>query len=216
MTMRIRIDRKVYPARDDAPARCVFENFSLDVEIGDICAITGQTGIGKSSSCCRSSRELDTEFDGTITGVPNSIGYQFQAPRLLPWRTAEENLALVLSGDQFEAGRWLSKVGLTDAAHVYPSRLSVGMARRVGLARALAVAPALLLLDEPFAALDPQTTRQMVRVIRDEVAGRGTTVLLVTHSSHDVGALATRVVALDGSPARIVRDAPVRQPRAAE
>jgi NitT/TauT family transport system ATP-binding protein len=56
----------------------------------------------------------------------------------------------------------------------------------------------------------------MVRVIRDEVAGRGTTVLLVTHSSHDVGALATRVVALDGSPARIVRDAPVRQPRAAE
>ena len=215
MTMRIRIDRKAYPARDDAPARCVFDNFSLDVEIGDICAITGQTGIGK-SSLLQIVAGLDTEFDGTITGVPDSIGYQFQAPRLLPWRTAEENLALVLSGDRVEAGRWLSKAGLTDAAHVYPSRLSVGMARRVGLARALAVAPALLLLDEPFAALDPQTTRQMVRVIRDEVAGRGTTVLLVTYSSHDVGALATRVVALDGSPARIVRDAPVRQPRAAE
>lgn len=215
VSIQIDIIRKVFPAQGDAPERRLFENLHLSVAPGEVCAITGPSGIGK-SSLLQIVAGLDRDFEGSIKGIPHPIGYLFQNPRLLPWRTARENLELVLPDRQQEALVWLKRIGLEEAANVYPSRLSVGMARRVALARALAVQPQLLLLDEPFSALDADNASLMQTLLREEITRRSLSVLLVTHSWQEVAALAHRMVALEGSPAGIVSDTPIMQPRAAE
>jgi NitT/TauT family transport system ATP-binding protein len=110
---------------------------------------------------------------------------------------------------------WLDRVGLAEAAEVYPQRLSLGMARRVSLARALAIEPQLLLLDEPFAALDEATAGAMQRILAGELARLQPTTLLVTHHRSEAAALADRVITLEGSPARIADDHPLVRSRAA-
>jgi ABC-type nitrate/sulfonate/bicarbonate transport system ATPase subunit len=215
MTMRIFIERKVYPAQAGAPARLLFENLSFDLADGEVCAIVGPSGIGK-SSLLQIVAGLDQDFAGSIAGLPQPIGYLFQSPRLLPWRTARQNLELVIPGALGKAGEWLTQVGLAGSEDVYPQRLSLGMARRVALARALAVKPKLLLLDEPFASLDEETSRNMQGLVATHVEKLRPTTLLVTHHWHEAAALAHRVVTLDGTPARIVDDTLVRQAKAAE
>jgi ABC-type nitrate/sulfonate/bicarbonate transport system ATPase subunit len=145
MTIRISIERKAHPSQGRAAARVLFENLSFELADGEVCAIVGLSGIGK-SSLLQIVAGLDREFDGVITGRPQPVGYLFQSPRLLPWRTARQNLELVLPEQPGKAGEWLAQVGLAGAEDVYPQRLSLGMARRVALARALAVRPKLLLL----------------------------------------------------------------------
>jgi len=213
--LKIDIVEKTFPAREDAPERRIFDHFHLALEAGEICALTGPSGIGK-SSLLQIVAGLDREFEGTVEGAPLPIGYLFQNPRLLPWRTARQNLELVLPDRPHDAMRWLARVGLEEAANVYPSRLSVGMARRVALARALAVRPRLLLLDEPFSALDAETAGRMQDLLREEMTRLGATVLLVTHSWQEAAALSHRIITLEGSPARIVRDQPFMEARAAE
>jgi ABC-type nitrate/sulfonate/bicarbonate transport system ATPase subunit len=215
MTMRVSIERKVYPGRGGAPARVLFEDLSFEMADGEVCAIVGSSGIGK-SSLLQIVAGLDREFDGGITNLPQPVGYLFQSPRLLPWRTARQNLELVLPEQPGQAAQWLAQVGLAGAEDVYPQRLSLGMARRVALARALAVQPKLLLLDEPFSSLDEETSRDMQNFVAAHVKKLRPTTLLVTHHWHEAAGLAQRVITLDGSPARIVDDQPVRQTRAAE
>lgn len=215
MSLTITIVRKTFPAQDDVPERRLFEGLHLSLSSGEICAVTGPSGVGK-SSLLQIAAGLDADFEGSVTGSREPLGYLFQNPRLLPWRTALENLELVLPGRTGEARRWLARVGLDGAENVYPSRLSVGMARRVALARALAVEPRLLLLDEPFSALDGETARLMQDLLQEEIARLGTTVILVTHSWQEAAALGRRAVVLEGSPARIVSDSPIPQTRAAE
>jgi ABC-type nitrate/sulfonate/bicarbonate transport system ATPase subunit len=205
MTLEIAIKHKSFPARESAPEKCLFEDLRLTLPSGEICAVTGPSGIGK-SSLLQIVSGLDRDFEGSVAGRPRSVGYLFQTPRLLPWRTARENLELVLGGRCAEATRWLARVGLKGADGTYPQRLSVGMARRVSLARALCVEPKLLLLDEPFAALDEETARQMAELLREELSRLQPTTLLVTHSSSEAEALADRIIVLNGSPARIVED----------
>jgi ABC-type nitrate/sulfonate/bicarbonate transport system ATPase subunit len=215
MTMRISIERKTYPAQGMAAARVLFENLSFELADGEVCAIVGSSGIGK-SSLLQIVAGLDREFDGVITNLPQPVGYLFQSPRLLPWRTARQNLELVLPEQPGKAGEWLAQVGLAGAEDVYPQRLSLGMARRVALARALSVQPKLLLLDEPFSSLDEETSRDMQKLVATHVSKLRPTTLLVTHHWHEAAALAQRVITLDGSPARIVDDQPIRQARVAE
>jgi ABC-type nitrate/sulfonate/bicarbonate transport system ATPase subunit len=215
MTMRVSIERKTYPAQGMAAARVLFENLSFELADGEVCAIVGSSGIGK-SSLLQIVAGLDREFDGVITNLPQPVGYLFQSPRLLPWRTARQNLELVLPEQPGKAGEWLAQVGLAGAEDVYPQRLSLGMARRVALARALSVQPKLLLLDEPFSSLDEETSRDMQKLVATHVSKLRPTTLLVTHHWHEAAALAQRVITLDGSPARIVDDQPIRQARAAE
>jgi NitT/TauT family transport system ATP-binding protein len=215
VNLQIDIARKVFPASDRAPERCIFEDLHLSLAPGEICAVTGPSGVGK-SSLLQIAAGLDRDFEGAVAGAPKPIGYLFQNPRLLPWRTARENLELVLPDRPQEAIRWLRRVGLEEAANVYPSRLSVGMARRVALARALAVEPGLLLLDEPFSALDADTAHLMQNLLKNEIPRLGAMVLLVTHSWQEAASLSHRIVVLEGSPARIVSDGPILRRRAAE
>ena len=215
MTMQVAIESKTYPAQAGAPARLLFENLWFELGEGEVCAIVGPSGIGK-SSLLQIVAGLDRDFRGSLTGLPQPVGYLFQSPRLLPWRTARQNLEIVMPGCAERAGEWLAKVGLAGSEDVYPQRLSLGMARRVALARALAVAPKLLLLDEPFASLDGDTSRDMQDVVARYIGKMRPTTLLVTHHWHEAAALARRVITLDGSPAHIIDDRPVRQPRAAE
>jgi len=215
MTLRIAVRRKVFPAQGDASARLVFDDLALHIAKGEVCALVGPSGVGK-TTLMQIAAGLDRAFEGTVTGRPERIGYLFQAPRLLPWRTVQENLALVLPGQPDAVADWLGKVGLHDAADVYPQRLSLGMARRVALARALAVQPQLLLLDEPFAALDESTAGHMQDLVSAEIARLGPMTLLVTHHGKEAAALADRILTLHGSPARIVNDLPVAGTRADE
>jgi NitT/TauT family transport system ATP-binding protein len=215
MTMRIEIARKLFPARGNAPARLLFEELSLELAPGEVCAIVGPSGTGK-TSLLQIAAGIDRDFAGRVSGRPEPVGYLFQAPRLLPWRTARQNLELVLGEAKGEAEAWLARVGLAGEGEVYPQRLSLGMARRVALARALAVRPKLLLLDEPFSALDEATAATMQRLVAGELARLGATTLLVTHHWHEAAALADRIVTLEGAPARIVGDRPVVRARAAE
>jgi NitT/TauT family transport system ATP-binding protein len=215
MTMRVSIERKAYPARAGAAPRVLFENLSFELADGEVCAIVGPSGVGK-SSLLQIVAGLDRDFHGAITNLPQPVGYLFQSPRLLPWRTARQNLEVVLPGAPQEAEEWLAQVGLAEANDVYPQRLSLGMARRVALARALSVRPKLLLLDEPFSSLDEETSRDMQNLVATHVARLRPTTLLVTHHWPEAAALAQRVITLDGTPARIVDDRPIRQVRAAE
>lgn len=215
VTMHIAIQCKEYPRRKGVPARRILENFDLHLQPGETCAIIGPSGIGK-SSLLQIAAGLDLDFDGTVSERPAPVGYLFQTSRLLPWLTALQNLEIVLPHAPEKAPHWLSRVGLEEAAHVYPAHLSVGMARRIALARALCVEPRLLLLDEPFTALDRETARSMQSLVREDAARLGATLLIATHSWSDVAALVGRTITLGGSPAGIVSDSPILRRRAAE
>ena len=215
MTTRIAIARKAFPARGEAPPRLLFENVSLELSDGEVCAVLGASGTGK-TSLLQIVAGIDSDFAGAVSGRPEPVGYLFQAPRLLPWRTARRNLEVVLRGNVGEAEAWLARVGLAGEGDVYPQRLSLGMARRVALARALAGRPKLLLLDEPTSSLDEATAREIHGLLAEEIARLRPTTLLVTHDWHEAAALADRIVILDGSPARIASDRPVPKARAAE
>jgi ABC-type nitrate/sulfonate/bicarbonate transport system ATPase subunit len=144
------------------------------------------------------------------------IGYVFQTPRLLPWRTVEENITLVLDPAQARSGivdEMLAATGLLDFRHAYPERLSVGMARRVALARAFAVAPDLLLMDEPFVSLDEPTADRLRALLLDIWQARPTTILFVTHDTREAARLADRVIALTPSPGSVQSIVAIDTPR---
>ncbi len=147
-------------------------NLETRIAPGEFCVVTGPSGCGK-TTLLNIVAGLDKDFLGVLGFEPAGgrlprIGYVFQNPRLLPWRTVRENVALVRprDHDRFELERLLGEVGLVDAADVYPTRLSGGMARRAALARAFAITPDLLLMDEPFVSLDgPAADRLPDRVL---------------------------------------------------
>jgi ABC-type nitrate/sulfonate/bicarbonate transport system ATPase subunit len=203
--LSVAIAEKSFPAVGNAVARTVFREFALDVPTGQVCAIAGSSGVGK-STLLSIVAGLDREYRGSVTGNEQPVGFMFQTPRLLPWATALHNVELVAGRQTGSARRWLGAVGLEGSENVYPQRLSLGMARRVNLARALAVKPGLLLLDEPFASLDVATADRICGLLRRESVMRRMTVLLVSHELGLAAELADRIVLLEGSPARIVRD----------
>ncbi|ESX19358.1 ABC transporter ATP-binding protein [Mesorhizobium sp. LNJC384A00] len=204
LMLRIRIEDKTFPG-DDGQRRTIFRALSLDIADGQVCVLTGPSGVGKSTLLSIVSG-VDREFRGSVSGRPLPIGMLFQTPRLLPWLTALRNVELAIPDRAPDAARWLAAVGLKGNEKSYPQRLSGGMARRVALARALAMEPALLLLDEPFASLDEATAQAMRCLLQDCFASRRTTTLLVTHDLAYASSLGDRVIVLEGSPARIVRD----------
>jgi sulfonate transport system ATP-binding protein len=191
--------------------RTVLADVDLDLRSGEIVALIGPSGCGKSTLLRQVSR-LDTPdrgailVDGTAAGgVDHRCAVAFQEPRLLPWRTLRQNVALGLPrGTAKAAGtarvdELLELVGLEQSAGLRPRQVSGGMAQRTSLARALARNPGVLLLDEPFGALDALTRLKMQDLLLEVHAAEPTTILLVTHDVEEALYLADRVVLL-GSP----------------
>jgi len=194
------------------------DGIDLEVETSTFLAILGPTGCGK-STFLRLVSGLDDVTEGTllVEGRPapakTQVAFVFQDPHLLPWRTVLENVVLPLElrgASRADARRLalgpLADVELTDAVSRFPDELSGGMRMRVSIARALATEPHLLLLDEPFAALDELTRQRLDERLRALWAKRKMTVLFVTHSLSEAVFLAERAVVLSKRPGRIVLD----------
>ena len=196
-----------------AVARPVLRDVSLSVRPGEVLAILGTSGCGK-STLLRIAGGLDSPSTGSVridgspvTGFDTRCAVGFQEPRLLPWRTVAANVALGLPrGTAREAGQarvaeLLDLVGLSAFAGHRPAAISGGMAQRASLARALARNPGVLLLDEPFGALDALTRLKMQDLLLEVHAAAPTTVLLVTHDVDEALQLADRIILLGQEPA---------------
>jgi sulfonate transport system ATP-binding protein len=191
--------------------RRVLDGLDLDIAPGEFVALLGVSGTGK-STLLRALAGLDRQVTGVIQG-PENVAVAFQEPRLLPWRTVLANVALGLRTREPEtaARSALAEVGLTERAQAWPLTLSGGEAQRAALARALVREPGLLLLDEPFSALDALTRMTMHRLVLRLWQRHRPAVLLVTHDVDEALILADRVLVLaDG---RITFSAPVDVPR---
>jgi len=192
----------------------VLADIRLALPPGQLLSILGPSGCGK-TTLLNLIAGLDTAFDGEIARAstggtdPPRIGYVFQNPALLPWRTVSENLTIVMSPDRANpktADALLKAMGLEGYSDAYPKDLSLGMSRRVAIARAFAVEPELLLLDEPFVSLDEDTAARLRGLLIDLWRARKPTVVFVTHDVREVIALAQRVVVLSKGPATIMAD----------
>jgi ABC-type nitrate/sulfonate/bicarbonate transport system ATPase subunit len=204
--LSIRVRRKRFPAVGEAPPKLVIENLTLDVPAQSFVALFGPSGCGK-TTLLNLVAGIDPEYDGEVALPPPArIGYMFQEPRLLPWLTVEDNLALVLQDAPDSALRidaWLAQMGLGDVRAVYPTRLSLGMARRVALARAFIVQPTLLLMDEPFVSLDEPTAERLRRLLLATLRTHPATVMFVTHNLREAIMLADRIALLSPTPTRV-------------
>jgi ABC-type nitrate/sulfonate/bicarbonate transport system ATPase subunit len=216
----VRVGRKRYPGA----ARPALEALQMSAGAGEIVGIVGPSGCGK-STLLGIVAGLDRAFEGSVEvdgrpihdaahggDSPVRLGMMFQASRLMPWLTVLDNLRLVLgrdSGATERAHRLLADVGLEEAAGSYPGHLSGGMQRRVALARAFAVEPELLLLDEPLVSLDAPTASRLRRQLVALWQGTRPAVLYVTHELREALAVADRVLFLSPGPGRVVLELPV-------
>jgi len=203
---------KVYPANgSDLP---VLDQLTLPVEEGEFVVILGPSGCGK-STLLRTVAGLEAPTSGRIVlrgqpveGWSRDRTLIFQEYTLFPWLTARQNVAFglrLMGKSEAErnqlADHWLERLGLGEFAGYYPHELSGGMKQRVALGRALAVDPAVLLMDEPFAAVDALTRSRLQKEVRRICKGK--TVLFVTHSIREAILLADRIVILSHRPARV-------------
>jgi ABC-type nitrate/sulfonate/bicarbonate transport system ATPase subunit len=192
----------------------VLGDVSLTIASGEVAALIGPSGCGK-TTLLRIIVGLDDDFDGTVRlPAHGRLGVVFQEPRLLPWRTVEENVRLgAPMASDAALDTLFGALGLAAHRRHYPGELSVGLARRVALARAFAVEPELLVLDEPFVSLDAELATRLRGELAELVARRPITTLLVSHDVDEVIGLADRVFLLSGSPARVLADMPIQNPR---
>jgi NitT/TauT family transport system ATP-binding protein len=188
------------------------ENLTLDIQAGEFVAILGPSGCGK-STLLRIIAGLDRPSSGSVETGEGKIAYVFQDAHLLPWRNVLRNVALPLelmgvarAERLAAASEALQQVGLADAIKRYPAQLSGGMRMRVSMARALVTRPKLLLLDEPFAALDEITRQKLDEQLRELWMRHRMTVVFVTHSTAEATFLADRAVVLSSRPAHVVED----------
>jgi NitT/TauT family transport system ATP-binding protein len=188
--------------------------FSLGA--GEVGVLVGPSGCGK-STMLRIILGLDRDFQGRIARPPNArVGMVFQEPRLLPWRSVEQNVRLAAPEIEDAKLSELFRILELEAhrSH-YPGELSLGLARRVALARAFAVEPDILVLDEPLASLDEALAGRLREEIAMLVASRPVMTLLVTHSLDDAVRLGDRLFFLSPRPARILTEVPIGIPREA-
>ena len=214
-----------------AAAVRALEEVTLDIAHGEFIAVVGPSGCGKSSlmkliSGLHAPASGSLTFEGKpVTGPLKSVGMAFQNSNLLPWRTALENVLLPLEivepyRSNFDRRKFSGKakellhsVGLADFTEKHPWELSGGMQQRASICRALIHEPEILLLDEPFAALDAFTREELWSALRDLQAARKVTVMLVTHDLREAVFLADTVYVMSSRPGRIVHRCEVPFPR---
>jgi ABC-type nitrate/sulfonate/bicarbonate transport system ATPase subunit len=198
----------------------VLDGLSLGVAPGELLCLLGPNGSGK-TTLLRILAGLEAPDAGSVLveghaldpeARRQTVGVVFQEPRLLPWRTVRDNVALCLKplglvggAALRRAAAYLDLVGLHGFAAYYPSRLSGGMRQRAAIARALAIEPELLLMDEPFSALDPETRRDLQTTLVEIWRATGKTIVFVTHSIEEALTIGTRVALLTARPARVLR-----------
>jgi len=210
----------------DAGRRVAVQDANLEIRPGEFVCLLGPSGCGKSTLLnavagfvepCAGELRVDGQ---RVKGPGPERGMVFQQHSLFPWKTVKENVAfgpLMAGVGKFEAdqvGRtFLGLVGLSAYEDAFPETLSGGMQQRVGIARALANYPSVLLMDEPFGALDAQTRIMMQENLLDIWSEFHNTVLFVTHDIDEAVFLSDRIVVMSASPGRIIADIPVRLPR---
>jgi NitT/TauT family transport system ATP-binding protein len=194
----------------------VLGELALSLGAGEVAALVGPSGCGK-TTLLRIVAGLDRDFEGSVVlPAHGRLGMVFQEPRLLPWRTVEQNVRLAapeVTDATLDA--LFAALGLAAHRAHYPGELSLGLARRVALARAFAVEPDLLLLDEPFVSLDDALAARLRDELAELVRRRPVTTLLVTHNVDEAIGLADRLILLSASPARLLADVPIPRPRSA-
>jgi len=211
--LEIAVRRKAFRTAS-GDRREVLRDFALTILPGKVYALVGPSGCGK-TTLLRIIIGLDRDFEGTIT-MPRKprIGMVFQEPRLLPWRSVFDNLRLAApqAADE-DLIRIARDLGLGEHLTHFPGELSLGLARRVALARAFAVKPDLLVLDEPFVSLDIALAERLREELAALVERTHVTTLLVTHGIEEAVRLADHILLLAGHPTGIVAEFEIQSPR---
>jgi NitT/TauT family transport system ATP-binding protein len=201
------------------------ERLSFEVAQGEFVALVGPSGCGK-STVLNLVAGLDRPSEGQVflagsevTGPSSHVGFMLQKDLLLPWRSIRRNVEFGLEARgltreerALRIARELRRCRLTEFAERYPHQLSGGQRQRAALARTLAIEPALVLLDEPFSALDAQTKILLQRSFAETIAGAGITTLLITHDLNEAVAMADRILVMSEQPGRIVEEIAVALP----
>lgn len=214
--LRIDILRKSFRASNGGMLD-VLQNLHIEIEENEFVCVIGPSGCGKTTAL-RVLLGLDRSFEGTIQlpGAENPrIGVVFQEPLLLPWRTIEENVRLALPrsirGKNLDT--LFATLGLSKMRSFFPAELSLGLARRAAIARALAIEPDLLVLDEPFVSLDEATANQLRHLLLAVWSERPTTALMVTHNLREAIMLSDKIIVLSQRPSHVVGSFVIRIPR---
>ncbi|UCE92439.1 MAG: ABC transporter ATP-binding protein [Methanobacteriota archaeon] len=224
--MNIRTQRLFKAFRGDKKEVVALKDFALDVDEGEFVCLLGPSGCGK-TTVLRIIAGLETKSDGQVvvsgeevTGAGPNRGVVFQEFALFPWRTVKKNIEfglemknLPLAEREAVSSRYIDLVNLEGFEDAHPQQLSGGMKQRVGIARALANDPAVLLMDEPFGALDAQTRNLMQKELLRIWAATKKTILFVTHSVDEAVYLADRIVVMTARPGKVKQVIPVGLPR---
>jgi NitT/TauT family transport system ATP-binding protein len=216
---------KRFTAPDGVSALTAIERVSLDVRAGEFVAVVGPSGCGK-STILNLVAGLDRPSEGRIMlnsipveGPNPTVGFMLQKDLLLPWRTIVRNVEFGLEARAISraerrerALRELQRCRLQDFAQSYPYQLSGGMRQRAALARTLAIEPAIVLLDEPFSALDAQTKLILQKSFAQTIASSAITTLLITHDLMEAVIMSDRILVMSERPGRIIEEIPVDLP----
>src|SRR3954469_24144949 len=203
-----------FRARDGGGRYTAVADTTLRIAAGEFVSVVGPTGCGKSTLLNIAAGLLEPSsgevrvFGEPLAGINRRAGYMFQAEALMPWRSALDNVLVGLqyrgvpeSEARAQAEAWLARVGLSGFGDRYPHQLSGGMRKRTALAQTLALDPDIILMDEPFSALDVQTRQLMENEVPDLWAARKKAVLFITHDLDEAIAMSDRVVVLSAGPA---------------
>jgi ABC-type nitrate/sulfonate/bicarbonate transport system ATPase subunit len=212
--LELRIDSKTFLSADGTPVE-VIRDLKLRLEAGSFGALIGPSGCGK-TTILRIAAGLDPDFRGELrTPGSGRVGIVFQEPRLLPWRTVEQNIRLALPAHRahVDLTELVETLGLGSHLTRYPGELSLGLARRAAIARAFAVRPDFLLLDEPFVSLDEAVAHRLRHELVALTTRTSVTTLFVTHDLEEAIQLADRLFFLSDRPARIIIEKSLPPPR---